>query len=89
MFVCLFVAGLAGLALDVSAAGQTWLAESCGAVGPQDSWSTGEQYLTALYFAVSSIATMGYGDIVPISHAERAYVMILVRTRSRGMGPWG
>jgi CRP-like cAMP-binding protein len=41
-------------------------------------WSDGEQYLTALYFAVSSIGTMGFGDIVPISHAERAYVMVLV-----------
>ncbi|KAG9402212.1 Potassium voltage-gated channel sub H member 5 [Aphanomyces cochlioides] len=35
----------------------------------------GEKYVLSLYFAFTTMATVGYGDILPISHLEVAYVI--------------
>ncbi|CAK4759880.1 unnamed protein product [Aphanomyces euteiches] len=35
----------------------------------------GEKYVMSLYFAFTTMATVGYGDILPISHLEVAYVI--------------
>ncbi|RQM20757.1 hypothetical protein B5M09_010432 [Aphanomyces astaci] len=34
----------------------------------------GEKYVTSLYFAFTTMATVGYGDILPITHLEVVYV---------------
>ena len=34
--------------------------------------------LTALYFTIVTLSTVGYGDIVPVSAAARIFVIILI-----------
>ena len=36
------------------------------------------QYLVSLYFAVVTLTTLGYGDVVPTNHAERVFCLFLV-----------
>ena len=41
----------------------------------QDS-SVQEQYINALYWAMTTLATVGYGDIVPVSSTEKVVAMV-------------
>lgn len=38
----------------------------------------GELYLTSFYFTVTTIVTVGYGDITPISMGEKIICIILM-----------
>jgi hypothetical protein len=37
-----------------------------------------EQYWTCIYWAVSTVSTIGYGDVRPVNHVERQYVLFVV-----------
>jgi len=37
--------------------------------------SEGQKYLAAVYWAMTTLSTVGYGDILPITDEERAYAM--------------
>ena len=75
VFILIFTAHLLGCFLTMLAAaepGKNWLSrysDSLGDTLPEaDNWT---QYVVALYWATISITTMGNGDIVPTTTAER------------------
>ena len=41
-------------------------------------WAPGRQYLAAVYWALTTMTTVGFGDITPRSDAERAVAMVAV-----------
>jgi hypothetical protein len=45
--------------------------------GLQDS-STGDKYVNALYYAFATIATVGYGDISPVTFGEKIFGMLFM-----------
>lgn len=38
----------------------------------------GSLYLTSIYWAFSTITTVGYGDVVPVTHAEKSYALCVM-----------
>ena len=36
------------------------------------------RYLTAIYWSITTITTVGFGDVIPISQAEKAYCVVAV-----------
>mmetsp|Transcript_46662 Transcript_46662/g.86904 ORF Transcript_46662/g.86904 Transcript_46662/m.86904 type:complete len:1054 (-) Transcript_46662:193-3354(-) len=42
--------------------------------------SVGSLYLSSVYWAFCTITTVGYGDIVPVTHAEKTYALCVMYT---------
>eukprot|EP00614_Pseudopedinella_elastica_P007740 CAMPEP_0172599264 /NCGR_PEP_ID=MMETSP1068-20121228/19323_1 /TAXON_ID=35684 /ORGANISM="Pseudopedinella elastica, Strain CCMP716" /LENGTH=887 /DNA_ID=CAMNT_0013399447 /DNA_START=195 /DNA_END=2858 /DNA_ORIENTATION=- len=51
---------------------------------PFAKWDMGDQYVAAFYFAITTMSSVGYGDICPSSTSERLY-MILAMTVGGGI----
>ncbi len=62
---------------------------ACGWIligGAKNSGGIVEKYIEALYFTVTTLASVGYGDIVPSSMFQRIYAMLLMMV---GVGAYG
>ena len=54
----------------------SWLTEYGDGRGPeQNKWV---QYLDAIYWALTTLTTVGYGDVVPHNNMERAYTLVVL-----------
>jgi potassium channel len=77
VFTLVFTAHLLGcfftMLLDAQPPGANWLA-SYGPDLPAADAAT--RYVVALYWAMVSVTTMGYGDVVPVTHAERIFGLV-------------
>lgn len=51
----------------------TWITQS-----NVDTVSVGEQYVSALYWSITTMATVGYGDIKPQTTQERIAVIFIM-----------
>ena len=51
-----------------------WLVHYSPDIAQADQWV---RYLCALYWAIITVTTMGYGDIVPVTDMERAFLVLV------------
>ena len=56
------------------------MARQAGGTGDADGVGASEetQYLSAFYFAMVTITTVGYGDLLPATEMEREFVMVSI-----------
>lgn len=54
--------------------------------GPEASPDGGSRYVRALYWAVTTLATVGYGDVTPSNDAQRIYAIVVMLL---GVGTYG
>ena len=55
--------------------GKTWVGELCPEIIEDSLW---KQYETSFYWAVTTLSTVGYGDVSPVSGSERIAVAFWV-----------
>lgn len=46
--------------------------------GPEGSPGGGSRYVSALYWAVTTLATVGYGDVTPSDDAQRIFAVVVM-----------
>ena len=61
--------------LEDHAGGKTWVGEQCPEIIEDSLW---KQYETSFYWAVTTLSTVGYGDVSPVSGSERIAVAFWV-----------
>ncbi|MFI5402244.1 MAG: cyclic nucleotide-binding domain-containing protein [Planctomycetota bacterium] len=54
--------------------------------GPEGSPGGGSRYVSALYWAVTTLATVGYGDVTPSNDAQRLFAILVMLL---GVGTYG
>jgi len=54
--------------------------------GPEESPGGGSPYVGALYWAVTTLATVGYGDVTPANDVQRIYAIVVMLL---GVGTYG
>lgn len=47
-------------------------------LGPDSDMITSDQIVTSLYFALTTLSTVGYGDLFPVSQIERIFAVIVM-----------
>ena len=77
LFLLIFFAHLLGCLFTVMASSEpdyNWLVHYSPDIAQADQWV---RYLCAMYWATITVTTMGYGDIVPVTDMERAYLVLV------------
>ena len=60
---------------EIQDGGSSWISHTFDLNEPVMAW---EFYTTTVYFALLTMATIGYGDIVPLTNAEKVFTCFVL-----------